>query len=58
MGVPNPLPLEARRVAWDRLWRMLLTPPSVAPMAPSSDRMNDAVTTCDPNAGATTEAAG
>jgi hypothetical protein len=24
------LPLEARRAAWDRLWRILLAPPPVA----------------------------
>ncbi len=32
MGRPNPrgsapLPLAARRAAWDRLWRILLAPP-------------------------------
>ena len=24
----SPLPLEVRRVAWDRLWRILLAPPA------------------------------
>ncbi len=33
MGQPNPrgpapLPLAARRAAWDRLWRILLAPPA------------------------------
>ena len=27
MPLPSPLPLEARRAAWDRLWRILLAPP-------------------------------
>jgi len=28
MPLSNPLPLEARRAAWDRLWRILLAPPA------------------------------
>ena len=26
MSAPNPLPIEARRAAWDALWRRLLAP--------------------------------
>lgn len=28
MSRSSPLPLEARRAAWDRLWRILLAPPA------------------------------
>lgn len=33
MRPPSRLHVEARRAAWDRLWKILLTPP--APVSPS-----------------------
>jgi hypothetical protein len=35
MPPSSSLPLEARRAAWDRLWRILLAPP--AAQAPAGD---------------------
>jgi hypothetical protein len=37
MTSSSPPPLEARRAAWDRLWRILLAPPNDGgPPAPGS----------------------
>lgn len=33
------LPLAARRAAWDRLWRILLTPPRLEPADPDETRI-------------------
>jgi hypothetical protein len=30
-GAPLPLPLEARRAIWERIWARLLAPPTDAP---------------------------
>lgn len=41
MRQPEPLPIELRRAAWDRLWKRLLAEPAVAaeqPGEPTSTR--------------------
>lgn len=40
MQAPDPLPLAARRAAWDRLWRILLTPPRTEPADPDETRIS------------------
>jgi hypothetical protein len=37
MREPQPLPLEARRAAWDRLWRILLATPIAEPVRRGTD---------------------
>jgi hypothetical protein len=37
MPLSSPLPLEARRAAWDRLWRILLAPPASQNPAAEAD---------------------
>lgn len=39
MAPPKPLPLGARRASWDRVWKVLLTAPTVqnATERPSTD---------------------
>lgn len=41
MPRPDPLPLVARRAAWDRLWQILL-----APLAESESRAADTPARC------------
>jgi len=38
MSTPAPLSIEARRAAWDRLWRVLLAPPAAEPPDPPNGK--------------------
>jgi hypothetical protein len=47
MKRPTELPIEARRAAWDALWRRLLTPP---PTTDEKERAVERATADDPEA--------
>jgi hypothetical protein len=40
MAAPRELPLEARRAAWDALWKILLAPPTENSAPPESAKVS------------------